>query len=86
MDKNALVVMALANVPTIITVLIGILLNNGRTSDLNARMGAMEGRMLNMENRLTSMDNKFDTRFEILLTKVVDIDNRLTRLEAQRRH
>ena len=29
MDRNQMLVLALANVPTIITVLIGILLNNG---------------------------------------------------------
>ena len=82
---------AIANVPTMITVLIGILNNNSRTSDLNSRMASMENRIGSVdnrigsvENRLTSFDTKFDTRFDILLSKVVEIDNRLTRLEAQR--
>ena len=73
-----MIVLAVANVPTIITVLIGILLNNGRFNDLNSRMATME-------SRLNSLDNKFDTRFDLLLSKVVDVDNRLTRIEAQRR-
>jgi len=78
MDRNQMIVLAVANVPTIITVLIGILLNNGRFNDLNSRMATME-------SRLNSLDNKFDTRFDLLLSKVVDVDNRLARIEAQRR-
>ena len=77
MDRNQILVLALANVPTMITVLIGILINNARVSDLNARMGSVE-------TRLTNLEHKFDTRFDLLLSKVVEIDNRLTRLEAQR--
>ncbi len=92
-------VLALANVPTIITVLIGILLNNGRFNDLNGRMGSFEsrltsmdarlasvdGRLASMDNRISALDHKFDTRFDLLLSKVVDLDNRLTRIETQRR-
>ena len=77
MDKNQILVLALANVPTIITVLIGILLNNGRLSDLNSRFAGMESRLANLEH-------KFDTRIDLLLSKVIDLDNRLTRIEAQR--
>jgi outer membrane murein-binding lipoprotein Lpp len=77
MDKNALLVAALANVPTVITVLIGILINNARISDLNSRVTETNSRLMNFEN-------KMDTRFDMLLGKVVEIDNRLTRMEAQR--
>ena len=77
MDKNQVLVLAFANVPTIITVLIGILLNNGRLSDLNSRFASLESRFSNLEH-------KFDTRFDLLLSKVIDLDNRLTRIEAQR--
>ncbi len=77
MDKNQILVLALANVPTIITVLIGILLNNGRLNDLNSRFSGME-------TRFSGMEHKFDTRFDLLLSKVIDLDNRLTRIEAQR--
>jgi hypothetical protein len=76
MDYNRILVLALANVPTMITVLIGILLNNARISDLNTRMTSME-------NRLTNLDHKFDTRFDLLLSKVIEIGNRLTRLEPR---
>ena len=89
MDTNQILALAVANVPVIITVLIGILLNNGRIGDLNARMSSfenrltsVENRMASIENRLTNLENKFDTRFDLLLSKVVVIDNRLTRIEA----
>jgi len=94
MDHNQLYILAIANVPTMITVLIGILLNNARFNDLNLRMTSMEGRLGGMEARFNSFENriesrignletKFDTRFDLLLSKVVEIDNRLTRIEAQ---
>ena len=87
-DKNQMLVLALANVPTIITVLIGILLNNGRLNDLNSRFSGLETRFTGMENkfdnRIEGLEHKFDTRFDLLLSKVVDLDNRLTRIEAQR--
>jgi hypothetical protein len=85
MDRNQMLVLALANVPTIVTVLIGILLNNGRLTDLNSRMAAFEMRLTHMDNKLASLEQKFDTRFDLLLSKVVDLDNRLTRIEAQGR-
>ena len=76
MDRNQMLVLALANVPTILTVLIRILLNNGRLNDLT-------GYVRSLDTRLTNLDNKLDTRFDLLLSKVVDVDNRLTRIEAQ---
>jgi hypothetical protein len=90
-----MLVLALANVPTIIAVLIGILLNNGRLGDLSGNIRSMDVRLTNMENkfdnrfanfdnRFASLEHKFDTRFDLLLSKVVDVDNRLTRIEAQR--
>ena|SRR6266404_2189947 len=106
MDHNQIFVLAIANVPTMITVLIGILINNTRINDLNsriveangtlnsriveangtlnARISSVDSRMASLENRFTNLENKFDTRFELLLSKVVDVDNRLTRIEAQR--
>ena len=90
-----MLVLALANVPTIITVLIGILLNNGRLGDLSGNIRSMDVRLTSMENkfdnrfasfdnRFASLEHKFDTRFDLLLSKVFDLDNRLTRIEAQR--
>ena len=88
MDRNQMLVLALANVPTIITVLIGILLNNGRLGDLSGYIRSIDTRLTNIEtkfdSRLASLEHKFDTRFDLLLSKVIDLDNRLTRIEAQR--
>jgi archaellum component FlaC len=94
-DHNQYIVLALANVPTTVAVLIGFLINNGRLGDMNARLsdmsariGSVENRVGNLENkfdtRLDNLETKFDTRFDMLLSKVVEIDNRLIRLEAQR--
>jgi hypothetical protein len=63
MDKDQILVLAVANVPTIITVLIGILLNSGRLNDLSSRF-------VSVERRLTSLENKFDTRFDLFLTRI----------------
>jgi len=80
-----MLVLALANVPTIITVLIGILLNNGRLNDLNSRFSGLETRFIGMEhkfdNRIEGLEHKFDTRFDLLFSTVVDLD---TRSKAQR--
>jgi hypothetical protein len=79
-----MLVLALANVPTIIAVLIGILLNNGRINDLNSRFSGLETRFTGLERKFENLEHKFDTRFDLLLSKVIDLDNRLTRIEAQR--
>lgn len=74
MDHNQIFVLALANVPTMITVLIGILISNAGMDTLNLRMTSIEGRLASIENRLTNLDHKLD-----------DLDNRFTRIEAQGR-
>jgi hypothetical protein len=81
MDKDQSLILALANVPAIITVLIGILITNGRLNDLSSRLASMETRV---ESRLASLEKKFAARFDLLLSKVIDLDNRLTRIEARR--
>jgi hypothetical protein len=53
-------------------------------SDETIEMILTRGRMASIENRMTNLESKFDTRFALLLSKVVEIDNRLIRLEAQR--
>jgi flagellar capping protein FliD len=77
--------------PTL-AVLVGILVNvmqfsalNGRISSvetsLNARMSGIEARMNALETRIQNLETKLDTRFDLLMSKVFEIDNRLTRLE-----
>jgi hypothetical protein len=41
MNDTQILAIALASVPTMLTVLIGILLNNARLSDVNSRLGEL---------------------------------------------
>ena len=69
--------------PTL-AVLVGILVNNSRLSDLR---GYIETRFVEMDRRLTAMldaDRRLnEANFRILLSKIEDIDTRLTRLEER---
>ena len=80
MDQNQLFVLALANVPTMIAVLIGIFV------DTNARLSDLSRRCDSLENRMTNLDQKVDMRFDVVSNKIGDIDNRLARLVAKRRN
>jgi hypothetical protein len=64
--------------PTIVA-LIGILVNIGYFVAINGRIGSLETRL---DNRMTSLEAKFD----ILVGKVVELDNRLVRLEERLKH
>ncbi len=65
-------------VPTF-AILIGILVNMMQlstvTSTMNARFASLETRISNLESR-----------FDLLLGKVIEIDNRLTRVEERLEH
>lgn len=67
--------------------LVGILANTGLfihlSGTMNTRFATMESRFESMESRFTSLESRFDSRFDLLMGKVVDIDNRLTRVEAR---
>jgi hypothetical protein len=45
MDGNQTLPVALASVPTMLTVLVGILINNSRLSDMNTRIGELRSHM-----------------------------------------
>jgi hypothetical protein len=68
MSDAQVLALALSNVPTILAVLIGILVNNSRLSDLRN----------DVDRRLASVETKID----LLTGKVIEIDNRMTRVEA----
>jgi hypothetical protein len=69
-----------------IAVLIGMLINGGMIMALSGRMSSIESRMAALETRFQNVENKFDTRFDLLMGKVFEIDNRLTRVEEQLKH
>ncbi len=64
MNDTQILTIALASVPTMLTVLIGILLNNARLSDVNSRLGELRS---HMDSRFNDVDRRFDgvdRRFE----------------------
>ena len=65
-------------VPTI-AVLVGILVNVGYFVALNGRINSIE---LRLDSRINSLEAKFD----ILVGKVIEIDNRMIRLEERLKH
>jgi chaperonin cofactor prefoldin len=82
---------ALATVPTMLTVLIGILLNNARLSDVNSRLGEfrshMDARLNDVDRRFDGVDSRFEEMKEMWRTELhrVEevIDARLRHLEER---
>ena len=68
--------------PTMVA-LIGILVNIGYFVTINGRIGALETRF---DGRINGLESKLDTKFDLLVGKVVDLDNRLVRLEERLKH
>jgi hypothetical protein len=62
-------------VPTF-AVLIGILMNAVQLNTTNTRIS-------NLEMRVDARFNNLDVKFDTLTSKVVDIDNRVTRIEGK---
>ena len=63
----------------VLAVLAGMPVNSVAVNSINSRLGSIE-------TRLTSLESKFDTKFDILTGKVIELDNRLTRLEERLKH
>jgi len=61
MNETQMMTIALASVPTMITVLIGILINNARMNDTNTRIGELRSEM---NQRFTSMQGEMNRRFD----------------------
>ena len=64
MNQNQVLLFALASVPTMLTVLIGILVNNSRLGDVNSRMGDVNSRMGDLNNRIDDLRSHMDARFD----------------------
>jgi hypothetical protein len=84
MDNSQILTIALAAVPTMLTVLVGILINNARLSDTNARIGGTNARISELRGH---MDTRFDEmrdlwRSELYRVEQV-IDARLKHLEER---
>src|SRR5665213_4002418 len=89
MNDTQMLTIALASVPTMLTVLIGILLNNARLSDVNSRLGElrahMDARFNDVGRRFDAVDRRFEEMKEMWRTELhrVEevIDARLRHLE-----
>ncbi len=84
MTDTQLLTIALATVPTMVTVLIGILINNSRMSDLrayiDARFNAVDARFVHVDHRLDEMKEMW--RSELHRVEEV-LDARLKHLEER---
>jgi len=91
MNDTQMLTVALATVPTMLTVLIGILLNNARLSDVNSRLGEfrshMDARLNDVDRRFDGVDSRFEEMKEMWRTELhrVEevIDARLRHLEVR---
>lgn len=76
-------------IPTF-AVLIGILMNtinqsgvSARFNSMDARFNSIEARIGTLEGRMDARFNSLDVKFDTLTGKVIDVDNRVTRIEAK---
>ena len=63
MDNSQILTMVLAAVPTMLTVLVGILINNSRLSDMNGRLG-------DTNVRIGELRAHMDARFNLSLIHI----------------
>jgi hypothetical protein len=84
MSDSQLLTIALAAGPTMLAVLVGILINNSRLNDTNARIGDLR---VHMDSRFNDVDRRFDEmrdlwRSELYRVEQV-IDARLKHIEER---
>jgi hypothetical protein len=84
MDNSQILTIALAAVPNMLTVLAGILINNSRLGDTDARIADLRS---HMDSRFNDVDRRFDEmrdlwRSELYRVEQV-IDARLKHLEER---
>ncbi len=91
MGDTQILTIALAAIPTMLAVLVGILINNSRLSDTNARIGDTNANIRelrgHMDTRFNDVDRRFDEmrdlwRSELYRVEQV-IDARLKHLEER---
>jgi hypothetical protein len=64
--------------PTL-AVLVGMLVNAVSISTINSRLASLDA-------RVGALEAKFDTKFDLLIGKIFELDNRLNRLEERLKH
>jgi hypothetical protein len=69
-------------IPTL-AVLIGIMVNVGYFVAINGRINSLEMRL---DARINTLEAKFDMKLDLLTGKVIELDNRIVRLEERLKH
>jgi hypothetical protein len=64
MDNSQILTIALAAVPTMLAVLVGILVNNSRLTDTNSRISETNARIAELRGHMDSRFNDVDRRFD----------------------
>ncbi|MBI3282390.1 MAG: hypothetical protein HYZ57_21435 [Acidobacteria bacterium] len=74
-------------------ILVAMLVNASHLSSINGRISGAESGLASVDNRMPALENRVDSRtqaleakFDLLTGKVVEIDNRLTRVGEQLKH
>jgi|GEM_PF-1005099 len=90
MTDSQLLTIALASVPTMITVLIGILINNARLGDLRhymeARFNQVDQRFEQVNQRFEQIDQRFaqvDQRFAQVDQRFAQVDRRFDEIDGR---
>lgn len=79
MTDTQILTIALASVPTMIAVLMGILVNNARLTDLRVHL---DERFRSVDHRFSEVDRRFnemDQRFNVVDQRFSDIDRKMDR-------
>lgn len=64
MTDSQIFAAALTGIPTMLTVLIGILINNSRLGDVKSRLNDMNGRINDLNGRINDLRSHMDARFD----------------------
>jgi hypothetical protein len=72
----------LSGVPTL-AVLLGILMNGIQQNTTNTHLNHIESRVDARFNSVDARFNNLEVKFDTLIGKVIDVDNRVTRIEAK---
>jgi septal ring factor EnvC (AmiA/AmiB activator) len=59
---------------------------NGRLSAMDSQLASMNGRIDRLEASIESRLQAIETKFDILTRKVIEVANRLTRVEERLKH
>jgi hypothetical protein len=81
---NQIIAMAVFTVPTMVTVLLGILNNNARLGDMNVRLGEfrahMDARFNDVERRFNDVERRFtgvDSQFAGMERRLMEMDKKM---------